>query len=148
MVDIFALAKASIETVGFELADKLNELTAIMIVGQITPEEYEQLAELAREHANAEADPSETNVLGALRTIITEIESINARIAKLEAANEEAPVEYEYPEWEPWNGQADSGYSFGARVTRLGIRYVSNYVGLNVWEPGLLGTEALWTVVE
>ena len=148
MVDIFTLAKSTIELGGYELADKLNELTAIMIVGQIDPGEYQQLAELARKHANAETEPGETNILGALRTINAEIAKINARLDALEADNGEAPTEEVIPEWERWNGLPSSGYKFGDKVRHLGVVYVSNYTGLNVWEPGVQGTEALWTVVE
>lgn len=148
MDDIFNLIKTSIELGGFELKGKLRELTSIMIVGQIDPGEYEQLVELARKYANAEADPSDTNILGALRTINAELVDVKARLAALEEANGAAPEEEEYPAWERWNGLPDSGYKFGDKVTHLGVKYVSNYTGLNVWEPGVAGTEALWTVVE
>lgn len=148
MVDIFNLAKTSIEIGGYELKDKLNELTAIMIVGQIDPGEYEQLAELARKHANPETEPGEANVLGALRTLNAEVEAIKARLAKLEAAGGEEPAEDEYPEWQRWNGLPTSGYQFGDKVTHMGVKYISNFTGLNVWEPGVQGAEALWTVVE
>lgn len=148
MVDIFNLAKTSIEIGGYDLKDKLNELTAIMIVGQIDPGEYEQLAELARKHANPEAEPGEANVLGALRTLNAEVEAIKARLAKLEAAGGEEPAEEEYPEWQRWNGLPSSGYQFGDKVTHQGVKYISNYTGLNVWEPGVQGTEALWSVIE
>ena len=148
MVDIFNLAKTSIEIGGYELKDKLNELTAIMIVGQIDPGEYEQLAELARKHANPETEPGEANVLGALRTLNAEVEAIKERLAKLEAAGGEEPVEDEYPEWERWNGLPTSGYHFGDKVIHQGVKYISNFTGLNVWEPGVQGTEALWSVIE
>lgn len=147
MVDIFNLAKTSIEIGGYELAKKLNELTAIMIVGQIDPGEYEQLAELARKHANPETEPGEANVLGALRTLNAEVEDIKDRLKKLEAANGEETVEEEISEWVPWDGQPTSGYEFGKKVRHFGLIYVSEYVGLNTWEPGLLGTEQIWRLI-
>lgn len=148
MVDIFNLAQSTIKNGGFKLDDKLRELTSIMLVGQIDPFEYDELTRLAQQYANAEVEPADTNILGALRTVNMELASIKARLAKLEEANAEIPVEDEYPAWERWNGLPDSGYKFGAKVTHLGVKYVSNYVGLNVWEPGLQGTEALWTKIE
>lgn len=148
MVDIFNLAQSTIKNGGFKLDDKLRELTSIMLVGQIDPFEYDELTRLAQQYANAEVEPADTNILGALRTINEELASIKARLAKLEEANAEIPVEDEYPAWERWNGLPDSGYKFGDKVMHLGVKYVSNYVGLNVWEPGLQGTEALWTKVE
>lgn len=148
MIDIFELAKSSIKNGGFQLNDKLRELTAIMIVGQIAADEYEELARLAQEYANQETDPTNTNILGALKTINTELVNIKARLDKLEEANNETPVKDEYPEWERWDGLPDSGYKFGDKVTHLGVKYVSNYIGINVWEPGLQGTESLWSVIE
>lgn len=148
MIDIFELAKSSIKNGGFQLNDKLRELTAIMIVGQIAADEYEELARLAQEYANQETDPTNTNILGALKTINTELVNIKARLDKLEEANNETPVKDEYPEWERWDGLPDSGYKFGDKVKHLGVKYVSNYIGINVWEPGLQGTESLWSVIE
>lgn len=148
MDSIFNLAKATIENGGFKLQDKLRELTSMMLVGQIDVGDYDTLARLATERADAETDPTDTNLLGALKTLNAKLADIEARLATLEEANGEEPVVYEYPEWERWNGLSDSGYKFGDRVTHLGIKYISNYTGLNVWEPGLLGTEALWSVVE
>ena len=147
MVDIYNLAKASIEIGGYKLAKKLNELTAIMIVGQIDPAEYEQLTELARKHANPETEPGEANILGALRTLNAEVEAVKARLAKLEEAGGEEPAEEEIVEWERWDGLPTSGYKFGKKVRHLGKVYISEYVGLNTWEPGLLGTEQVWRLI-
>lgn len=146
MDNIFTLARETILNGGYDLGKKLRELTAIMIVGQITVEEYQNLTQLAYEHADKES--TEVNILAAFQNINTELVAIKNRIAALEAANEETPVEDEYPEWERWNGQPDSGYKFGDKVTHIGVKYISNFTGLNVWEPGALGTETLWTVVE
>lgn len=146
MVDIYNLLKSSIEIGGFELGKKLNELTSIMIVGQIDSGEYEQLVELARKHANTETEPG-ANLLGALQTLTAELADVKERLSKLEAASGEEPAEDEYPEWVRWDGQPGSGYRFGAKVTHLGVKYVSNFAGLNVWEPGAPNTGALWTVV-
>ena len=51
------------------------------------------------------------------------------------------------PEWKrPQPGIFD-GYTVGQRVTRNGKTWESVYDGLNVWEPGAVGTEALWKEV-
>ena len=49
----------------------------------------------------------------------------------------------------PWE-QPDStnGYEKGHKVTHIGFVWVSNFDGLNVWEPGAIGTENLWLKVE
>ena len=146
MENIFALAKDTIQNTTYDLGEKLNELTAILIVGQITTEEYQVLVHLAYEHADPES--TETNVLLALQTINSELVKINARLDALEAEGGDEPEEEEYPEWKRWDGTPDSGYQFGDKVTHLGVKYISNYVGLNVWEPGVQGTELLWGVIE
>lgn len=55
------------------------------------------------------------------------------------------PDENVIPEWV----QPDStnGYSIGDKVTHNGVTYES-LVDNNVWEPGVTGTESLWSVVE
>ena len=148
MNSIYDLVKINIELGGFKLSDKLRELTSIMLVGQISVEEYDELTSLAAKYASGETEAGDTNILGALSTLNLELSDIKARLAALEAVNGEASEEEEYPAWERWNGLPDSGYKFGDKVTHLGVKYVSNYVGLNVWEPGLQGTESLWSVID
>lgn len=146
MNDIVILARDSILNGNYNLGEKLRELTAIMIVGQITVEEYQTLTQLAYE--NADKESTEQNILSAFRTINVELVEIKKRLSALEDAGNELPSIEEYPEWERWDGQPTSGYQFGDKVTHMGVKYISNFTGLNVWEPGVLGTEALWTVVE
>lgn len=148
MNSIYKLAEESIKIGGFVLADKLRQLTSIMLIGQIDAIEYDELVRLAQEYANPETEPGEANVLGALRTLNAELEAIKVRLTKLEAAGGEEPAEEEYPEWQRWNGLPSSGYQFGDKVIHQGVKYISNFTGLNVWEPGVQGTEALWSVIE
>lgn len=146
MNDIVILARDTILNGNYNLGEKLRELTAIMIVGQITVEEYQALTQLAYEHADK--DSTQANILAAFETINRELVEIKNRLAALETANNEPSVEDEYPAWERWDGTPDSGYKFGDKVTHNGVKYISNYTGLNVWEPGVLGTESLWIKVE
>lgn len=147
MNSIYKIAEDSIKIGGFVLADKLHQLTAIMMIGQIDPIEYDELVRLAQEYANPENDPNKTNILGALRTINAEITKINERLNALEATNSEEPVEEEIEDWKPWSGIPGSGYTFGTKVRHLGIVYISEFVGENIWEPGVLGTESLWKAI-
>lgn len=146
MNEIYNLCREAILNGGYELGEKLRELTAIMIVGQISTDEYQILTQLAYEYADK--DSTKANILAAFGTINRELVEIKNRLVALEAANEEPPVEDEYPVWKRWDGLPDSGYQFGDKVTHLGVKYISNYTGLNVWEPGVLGTETLWIKVE
>ena len=139
MNEIYNLCKEAILNGSYELGEKLRELTAIMIVGQISTDEYQALTQLAYEYADK--DSTKANILAAFETINRELVEIKNRLAALETANNEPPVEDEYPVWKRWDGLPDSGYQFGDKVTHLGVKYISNYTGLNVWEPGVLGTE-------
>lgn len=144
MNDIYTLAKVAIENGGYELGEKLRELTAVMLVGQISADEYDALVQLAYAHAG---ETESGNLLSALSKFNARITALEARVAALEEAESADPAD-EYPEWERWNGLPDSGYTFGAKVTHNGVRYINSYTGLNVWEPGAIGTESLWTKVD
>ena len=48
----------------------------------------------------------------------------------------------EYPDWRQPSGAHDA-YSKGDKVSHNGKHWVSDVDG-NVWEPGAVGTEALW----
>lgn len=44
----------------------------------------------------------------------------------------------EWPEWIQPQG-AGTGYAFGAKVSHNGKKWISEYEGENVWEPGVYG---------
>lgn len=53
----------------------------------------------------------------------------------------------EIEEWrQPVPGEFD-GYTQGQKVTHNGKTWESTFAGLNVWEPGAVGTETLWKEV-
>ena len=70
---------------------------------------------------------------------------LSERIAKLEevvfAENDEEIVA-----WKPWDG-ISKDYQYGALVTHKDTIWRSDFKGQNVWEPGTIGTEALWVRV-
>ena len=49
----------------------------------------------------------------------------------------------DWPEWVRPTG-AHNAYAKGSQVTHNGERYVSK-IDANVWEPGVLGSDFLWT---
>lgn len=59
----------------------------------------------------------------------------------------------EYPDWVQPTGAHDA-YEYGEKVSHLlkedGSKrhWISIFEGLNVWEPGSVGTESLWSEVE
>lgn len=65
--------------------------------------------------------------------------------SKVLAAGDSDTPEEEIPEWvQPG---AENGYEQGARVRHNGKIWESTFDGKNVWEPGVVGTEALWKEV-
>ncbi len=44
----------------------------------------------------------------------------------------------EFPEWVRPTGSED-GYEYGRKVSHNGKHWISNYNGVNVWEPGVFG---------
>lgn len=52
----------------------------------------------------------------------------------------------EFPEWRQPLGSED-GYDYGDKVSHNGLHWQSTYEGKNVWEPGAVGSEALWREV-
>lgn len=62
----------------------------------------------------------------------------------LEAGTADTPAD-DVPDWvQPGS---ENGYELGARVRHNGKIWESTYDGKNVWEPGVVGTEALWKEV-
>lgn len=62
----------------------------------------------------------------------------------LDAGGADTP-EDEIPEWV--RPGPENGYAKGARVRHHGKIWESTFDGKNVWEPGVIGTEALWKEV-
>lgn len=44
----------------------------------------------------------------------------------------------EWPEWRQPTGATD-GYEYGKKVSHNGKHWISNYNGVNIWEPGVYG---------
>lgn len=52
----------------------------------------------------------------------------------------------EFPDWVQPTGSTDA-YAKGAKVSHIGKHWVST-VDANVWEPGAVGTESLWSEIQ
>ena len=75
-------------------------------------------------------------------------QTIEERVKALEQGDETTPENTNpYEKWNAWDGISDK-YQLGAVVEHNGILYQSVYNGQNVWEPGAIGTETLWTIYE
>lgn len=92
----------------------------------------------AAEHLSAEMERPEN--IEILKKLAGRVMDLEARVAVLEGKGEETG----YPAWKPWDGLSND-YQYGAIVSHGGKLWQSVYNGQNVWEPGTLGAETLWT---
>ena len=148
-----AIAKSILENViksgKFDLARATELIETGYAEGAYTADERAALLALRDQHLTAENQRPE--VLEALARMEAKYAALEARVAALESggtgeAGGDTPAET-IPAWKPWSGVPGSGYQQGDKVTHNGKTWESNYAGENVWEPGTLGTEALWVEV-
>lgn len=153
------ILRRQIEKGGYKLSEMTRKLSVLYTQGQIEEELYNQMLKMASENANPDSEMG--NILTILKIINSDIEQLKNKVYEIEKNllkqhddtnpedQKEPEVEQgsEYPEWQPWNGIPGSGYKKGSKVTHNGKKYESKFVGVNVWEPGLLGTETLWVEV-
>lgn len=137
-----------IQSGSYRLSDMLEKIDILWGNGELETADREELYALAK--ANLAPEQERPDMLEALRRLEERYAALESRITALEGNTAENPDEsYEYPAWHPWTGIPGSGYKFGDRVTHNGKTYESIYeAGENVWEPGALGTEALWQLIE
>ena len=125
---------------GRKLTEVNHLIDVAMGAGTITDKQYRDLRKEANNAANHNDNQPD------LREMVL---AIAARVAVLEAnagiSNEpEQPEESgDYPAWKPWDG-ISKDYQYGAIVSHNGKLWESILAGQNTWEPGTIGTEALW----
>lgn len=121
---------------------KLPEVTRLIDIamgaGKLTEAQFRELNEAALAAANPDENQPD------LRQMVLALEQ---RVKALEEKNgttqPDAPEDGEYPAWKPWDG-ISKDYQQGAIVTHNGKLWQSAFAGQNTWEPGTIGTEALW----
>lgn len=136
-----------IESGGYRLSDMLEKIDLLWGSGELNTADREELQALAK--INLQPEQERPDLKEVLQRLVEKYEALESRIAALEGAgNEEEPSDA-YPVWHPWTGIPGSGYLKGQKVTHNGKIYENIYTGgENVWEPGALGTEALWQLIE
>lgn len=137
-----------IQSGSYRLSDMLEKIDILWGNGELETADREELYALAK--ANLAPEQERPDMLEALRRLEERYAALEGRIAALEGNVAENPDgTQEYPLWHPWTGIPGSGYQLGDRVTHNGKVYESIYEGgENVWEPGALGTEMLWQLIE
>lgn len=134
---MYNLIKTVIGNGGYKLSDILYKAKKMYLFGDITEEQLDEIMRLASEGVNPSAERPE--VLEMLKSLSERIEAIEKR---LDSGNTEPDTE-EYEAWTTWDGISDK-YQRGAIVTHNGKVWESTFTGQNVWEPGVVGTDALW----
>lgn len=155
MNDLYIIIKQVIEAKNFKLSEITGRIEKRCFEGRITEEERDELLALANQNASAEREkaPTQTQldvIFENLGEFGQALKTLTERVVKLEGNEvEETPEETEeYPEWQKWNGIGLVPYQTGSKVTRNGVKYISQ-VDNNFWEPGAPGVyENIWKKVE
>lgn len=120
----------------YNLSDLTKKIDTLWLKSYLTDDERESLTKLAIEKANPDAGlPSFSERMAALEKRVSKLEG------NLSSGGDSGSSDW--PEWVQPTGAHDA-YAKGSQVTHKGERYVSQ-IDANVWEPGMFGSESLWT---
>lgn len=140
---MYDILKSVVSAGGYKLAEIQHKIKKLFILGDLTEAQTDELLAMASAGVSADAERPET--LAMIKTIADEIEALKSRVMALEGGNDDAgdPDQPEYAEWKPWDGISND-YQLDAIVIHNGKLWKSTFAGHNVWEPGAVGTDALW----
>lgn len=120
----------------YNLSDLTKKIDTLWLKSYLTDDERERLTKLAIEKANPDAGlPSFSERMAALEKRVSKLEGNLSSGGDSGSSN--------WPEWVQPTGAHDA-YAKGSQVTHNGEKYVSQ-IDANVWEPGVFGSESLWT---
>ena len=136
---MYGIFKSRITTGGYQLADIQRRMKKLYSMGDLTEEQLDELMSLSQKNAAADAERPE--VIQLLQEVAKRVEALEKKLEDQEEGNGEEPAAYEA--WTAWDGISDK-YQPGAVVAHNGKLWKSELKGQNVWEPGAVGTEALW----
>lgn len=133
---MYNVIKSVIKSGGYKLSEIQYKAKKMYLMGDITEEQLDEIMHLASGGVSAEAERPE--VLDMLKTLSDRMDALEKRID-----GGDDPVVEECEDWKPWDGLSDK-YQYGAIVQHKGKLWISEFNGQNVWEPGAVGTEAMW----
>ena len=120
----------------YNRSDLTKKIDTLWLKSYLTDDERESLTKLAIEKANPDAGlPSFSERMAALEKRVSKLEG------NLSSGGDSGSSDW--PEWVRPTG-AHNAYAKGSQVTHNGERYVSK-IDANVWEPGVFGSDFLWT---
>ena len=136
---MYDILKNVISAGGYKLAEIQRRIKKLYAMGDLTEEQLDELMALTQQMADPEAERPET--VKMLRDLSDRLSTVEKKLASQDDTQEEQP---EYEQWvQPVAGLTDK-YQHGAIISHNGKLWQSAYNGQNVWEPGSVGTEALW----
>ena len=148
MITMYDVMKKAISSGGYKLLEVQRRIKRLYALGDITEEQMDELLELANKGASADSERPELAEM--IMSLAETVEALASRVEALESGNNgggnDNPGDEEQPEyaaWKPWDGISDD-YQYGAIVSHKDELWISVYNGQNVWEPGVVGTEAMW----
>lgn len=141
---MYKIIETAILTGGYDLQAMASKIDAMYAADRLTADEWQKLRKLCLDHLKPEDTRPELQQ--QLEYLAARVTALEAKVDALEAGQSgETGGEAVYEDWvQPIAGLTDK-YQEGAIVRHNGKLWQSEYPGQNVWEPGVLGTEALWT---
>lgn len=144
MIKSYDILKTQINKGGYKLKDMYDRINLQFVLGNLDQAQMFELFDMATGGASADAERPETMAL--ILTIAEKVAALEARVAALDSNSgngTDNTEQTEHPEWKPWDG-ISKDYEYGAVVSYNGELWKSVFAGQNVWQPGIVGTEALW----
>lgn len=141
---MYKIIETAILTGGYDLQAMASKIDALYAADRLTADEWQKLRKLCLDHLKPEDTRPELQQ--QLEYLAARVTALEAKVEALEAGQSgETGGETGYEYWQqPIAGLTDK-YQQGAIVRHNGKLWLSTYNGQNVWEPGAVGTEALWT---
>lgn len=140
---MYKIIETAILTGGYDLQAMASKIDAMYAADRLTADEWQKLRKLCLYHLKPEDTRPELQQ--QLEYLAARVTAAEARLDALESGQSgETGGEAVYEDWvQPVAGLTNK-YQQGAIVRHNGMLWQSAYAGQNVWEPGAVGTEALW----
>lgn len=140
----YDIVETAILTGGYDLQAMATKIDTLYAADRLTAEEWQKLRKLCCDKLKPEDTRPELQE--QMEYLASRLTALEAKVEALEAGQSgDIGGETDYEDWQqPIAGLTDK-YQQGAIVRHNGKLWQSAYPRQNVWEPGAVGTESLWT---
>lgn len=139
---MYEIIETAILTGGYDLQAMASKIDALYAADRLTADEWQKLRKLCLDHLRPEDTRPELQQ--QLEYLAARVTALVALVASL-TGGASGGTEEDYEDWQQPIAGLTNKYQQGAIVRHNGKLWQSAYPGQNVWEPGAVGTEALWT---